>query len=212
MDLTHDPSPPTMPAGRSKRRASRTQPPDGPSAPAESSSKRRRTGNSFRKAEEANAESNNSIEGFDLTNVDDDTDLAKVLQNQQETAIKAQREELGDKPTRFSGLQCIICLETMKDVTATHCGECPDTADPEFVGLSCYLGHLFCHGCLMEALIAGEQQEQEQGKYYSRCPVCRKKVTRPKPGKDSQQVIPLEIQFTTRNQIATDKLKVSITS
>ena len=63
----------------------------------------------------------------------------------------------------------------------------------------------------MEALIAGEQQEQEQGKYYSRCPVCRKKVTRPKPGKDSQQVIPLEIKFTTRSRMATGKLKASIT-
>lgn len=166
---------------------------DGPSAPGESPRKRRRTGNSSKGGEGLKKEFNDQIEGFDLTNVDDDTGLAKVLQNQQQTAIKEQREQQGDKPTKIAGLQCIICLETMKDVTATHCG------------------HLFCHGCLMEALIAGEQQEQEQGKYYSRCPVCRKKVTRPKPGKDGQQVIPLEVRFTTRSQMATDKLKVSIT-
>jgi len=63
----------------------------------------------------------------------------------------------------------------------------------------------------MEALIAGEQQEQDNGKSLARCPVCRKKVTRPKAGKDNQQVIPLEIKFTTRSKLATDKLAVSIT-
>lgn len=64
----------------------------------------------------------------------------------------------------------------------------------------------------MESLIAGEQQEHDNGKSFSRCPVCRKKVIRPKAGKDNQQVIPLEIKFTTTNRMATDKLKVSITA
>ena len=72
------------------------------------------------------------------------------------------------------------------------------------------LGHLFCHGCLMEALIAGEQQEVEPGKYNSRCPVCRKKISRPKVGNQKLDVIPMEIKFKTKGQLATEKLKVSI--
>ena len=64
----------------------------------------------------------------------------------------------------------------------------------------------------MESLIAGEQQEHDNGKSFSRCPVCRKKVTRPRAGKkDSANVIPLEIKFTTTSKLATDKLRVSIT-
>ena len=123
VDLTNETSPPTMPAARSKRRASRTVASDGLSVPAESSRKRKRTISSSKEGEGLKKELNDRIEGFDLTNVDDDTDLARVLQNQQEKAIKAQREELGYKPTKIAGLQCIICLETMKDVTATHCGK-----------------------------------------------------------------------------------------
>lgn len=68
-------------------------------------------------------------------------------------------------------------------------------------------GHLFCHGCLMEALIAGEQQEAEPGKFNSRCPVCRKKVSRPKPGAQRSEIIPLELKFSTNIK----RLKVSIT-
>lgn len=59
----------------------------------------------------------------DLTNVNDDTSLDKVLETQQEKVIKAQREEQGDRPAKLTGLQCIICLETMTNVTATHCGK-----------------------------------------------------------------------------------------
>lgn len=35
--------------------------------------------------------------------------------------IKAQKEQ-ASKPVKFSTLQCIICMENMKDLTATHCG------------------------------------------------------------------------------------------
>ncbi len=59
----------------------------------------------------------------DLTHVNDDNSLEKVLDSQQQKAIKAQGEEQGDKPVKLAGLQCIICLETMKNITATHCGK-----------------------------------------------------------------------------------------
>ena len=213
VDLTNEASPPTMPpTTRTKRRASRSIPSDAPST-AESSNKRRKTALRGEGREKMMKEVIDPAE-VDLTQVNDDNSLDKVLETQQEMAIKAQREEQGDKPVRFSGLQCIICLETMTNITATHCGKPPSKSHwkPHTRLTYCYVGHLFCHTCLMESLVAGEQQEQENGKSYSRCPVCRKKVTRPKAGKDSQQIIPLEIKFTTTNQIATDKLKVSITS
>ena len=50
----------------------------------------------------------------------------------------------------------------------------------------------------MEALIAGENQASEPGKGPSKCPICRKKVKRPKDWKDTSHVIPLEIKFKIR--------------
>ena len=35
--------------------------------------------------------------------------------------IKAQQEQ-ANKPVKLSTLQCIICMDNMKDLTATHCG------------------------------------------------------------------------------------------
>ena len=58
----------------------------------------------------------------------------------------------------------------------------------------------------MEALIAGERQGNEPGKGLSRCPVCRKKVTRSEgKTKDPQQVIPLEFKFIRRSAKARGK-------
>ena len=51
----------------------------------------------------------------------DDTGLLKVLEQQRMATIKAQQEQ-ANKPVKLSTLQCIICMETMKDLTATHCG------------------------------------------------------------------------------------------
>ena len=68
-----------------------------------------------------------------------------------------------------------------------------------------FLGHIFCHACLMEALIAGEQQGTDPGKGISKCPVCRKKVIRPKDNKPSTQVIPLEIKLMTKGGLGKRK-------
>ena len=57
----------------------------------------------------------------------------------------------------------------------------------------------------MEALIAGENQSHDSGKGFSKCPICRKKVARSKPGKDGRQVIPLELKLSTRSAKAKEK-------
>lgn len=62
----------------------------------------------------------------------------------------------------------------------------------------------------MEALIAGEQQEVEPGKFGSRCPMCRKKVKRLKTQRDSKSDFTvLEIKGMTKSQFVAQKLKAS---
>ncbi|KAL1591796.1 hypothetical protein SLS59_010068 [Nothophoma quercina] len=106
------------------------------------------------------------IEEIDLSQ-DDDTVL-EVLQKQREEAVKAQaRPE--ETITTFNTLTCVICMDKPTDLTATACG------------------HLFCHTCLMEALIAGEQRGNPGEQRKSQCPVCRKTVSRNK----ATDIIPL---------------------
>ncbi|KAL8770871.1 MAG: hypothetical protein Q9209_003522 [Squamulea sp. 1 TL-2023] len=183
VDLTTDaPSPAAMPALTRKRRASGTAPPANPSSPPRIG-KRQRVDSSDVKPENA------EVEHLDLVDVDDEGGLSKVLGQQQAAAIKEQQGLQGDVPTKLSNVQCIICMEPMTDMTVTHCG------------------HIFCHTCIMEALIAGENQG-EPGKGTSKCPVCRKKVARPKEkSRDKREIIPLEIKFVTRSSLAKGKAK-----
>ena len=51
----------------------------------------------------------------------------------------------------------------------------------------------------MEALIASEQQSFEVGRGAAKCPVCRKKIVRPKDNKPNLQVIPLEIKVMNKS-------------
>ena len=62
------------------------------------------------------------IEEVDLRDVDNDRGLTDMLELQRTAAINAQKEEAG-KPLRLSGMQCIICMEAMTNITATHCGK-----------------------------------------------------------------------------------------
>lgn len=185
IDLTADPSPPGVSASSRKRPASTLHASTRDSVTPSASIKRK-------KREEVVKMERGGVEEVDLREVDDDDGLSKVLEQQRIVSIKAQ-QELADKPVNFSSLQCIICMESITDITVTHCG------------------HVFCHACLMEALIAGEQQGPETGlgvgKGISKCPVCRKKVTRPKDNKPSLQVIPLEIKMMSRSAIEKRKRK-----
>ncbi|MCJ1467329.1 hypothetical protein MMC07_005953 [Pseudocyphellaria aurata] len=181
IDLTADPTPPGMPGPSRKRPASTQHDSTRASAMPSNSIKRN-------KREEPVKMEKADVEELDLR--DDDDGLSKVLEQQRLMSIKAQ-QELVDKPVNFSTLQCIICMESITNITVTHCG------------------HVFCHSCLMEALIVGEQQGTEPGKGVSKCPVCRKKVTRPKDNKPSIQVIPLELKLMTKSALAKQKAKAS---
>ena len=50
----------------------------------------------------------------------------------------------------------------------------------------------------MEALIVGENQGSEPGKGASKCPICRKKIKRPKDSKDTREAFTLEIKQGSR--------------
>ncbi|KAF2251101.1 hypothetical protein BU26DRAFT_481590 [Trematosphaeria pertusa] len=106
------------------------------------------------------------VEEIDLS--EDKAAVLEVLQKQREEAVKAQRTQ-EEKATNFNSLTCVICMDTPTDLTATACG------------------HLFCHTCLMEALIAGENRSGPGEPKRSQCPVCRKFINRSK----ATDIIPL---------------------
>ncbi|KAH6625524.1 hypothetical protein C7974DRAFT_414028 [Boeremia exigua] len=106
-----------------------------------------------------------AIEQIDLSQ---DDDVLAVLQKQREHAVAAQAkpEEI---VAAFNTFNCVICMDRPTDISATACG------------------HLFCHTCLMEALIAGENRAGPGEPRRSQCPVCRKTISRNK----ATDVIPL---------------------
>ncbi|UPX17581.1 RING-type E3 ubiquitin transferase [Ascochyta rabiei] len=88
-----------------------------------------------------------------------DAALFDLLQRQREEALESQpRPE--ETVTTFNNFNCVICMDRPTDITATACG------------------HLFCHTCLMEALIAGENRTGPGEPKRSQCPVCRKSISR----------------------------------
>lgn len=91
----------------------------------------------------------------------------------QASAIAAQQATANSSsgPLKIGKRQCIICMEPFSNATITHCG------------------HVYCHECLTQALLAGERTS-ERGS--GNCPVCRKPVRRTK----ANQMIP--INFMTR--------------
>ena len=162
------------------------------------------------------------VEEVDLTRVRDDDGLKKIqdaqrqrhekLQEQQnhllKDSVQAQEPEK-DGPVKFSNITCVICMENMTNITATHCGRLHREESSYEHHLTTILGHLFCHTCIMEALIAGESGEP--GKPQSRCPVCRMKVLRNVKGSTAPQVIPLEIKMLTKSAVARGKERVAAT-
>ncbi|KAJ4376007.1 hypothetical protein N0V83_001287 [Neocucurbitaria cava] len=140
------------------RTRKRESPSPGPSA------KRQKRGHA-KTARRESAEPVN-VEEVDLT--DDKQPVQEILQKQREDAIKAQTKP-EEKPTTFNTFTCVICMDNPTDLTATACG------------------HLFCHTCLMEALIAGENRTGPGEPKRSQCPVCRKSISRSK----ATDIIPL---------------------
>ena len=174
-----------MPPKRKRSAADAAIGEDGNRATAGPSTKRSRrtaattstTANASRKPSTASADAA-TIDEIDL--VDEDNTLSRALQKQRAEQVKAQQGGADeDKPTKLSKLTCVICLEPPTDLTATLCG------------------HLFCHHCLMEALIAGENRALAAGESRkSQCPVCRKNLSRAK----KNDIIPLLMKKGTSAQ------------
>ncbi|KAL8710034.1 MAG: hypothetical protein Q9220_005305 [cf. Caloplaca sp. 1 TL-2023] len=218
VDLTSTTPPATTmaPATARKRRASSSTASRGAGGGTSGSSayanKRRKTADEGIKEETEDRK----VEQLDLVDLDDEAGLSKVLERQQAATIKEQQAAAGqaDAPTKLSTVQCIICMEPITDMTVTHCGklfsvEPSQSKEKQMIDWMLQTtGHIFCHMCIMEALIAGENQG-EPGKGTSKCPVCRKKVARPKEkSKDKRDVIPLEIKVLTKSSLAKGKAKV----
>ena len=115
IDLTADSSPPRMPVTTRKRSVPATRTLLRHSTTPSSSTKRRKT-------EASSTVQELKVEEADLRDIDEDCGLSRVLEQQRLMSIKAQ-QDLADKPINFSSLQCIICMESMTDISVTHCGE-----------------------------------------------------------------------------------------
>ncbi|KAF2470206.1 uncharacterized protein BDR25DRAFT_226630 [Lindgomyces ingoldianus] len=167
VDLTNDTNS-ISPAEHILRRSRRRTPTPGPSGP---STKRLKRNNGTSTSTSASAGKSAPapaarIQEIDLSN--EKVPIQEVLQRQRAEAVKAQQKP-EEKATTFNTFNCVICMDTPTDITATSCG------------------HLFCHTCLMEALIAGENRSGPNEPKRSRCPVCRKLIVRTK----TSDIIPL---------------------
>ena len=107
------------------------------------------------------SEADPKVEELDLTNEAPSAE-EELLQSQQRATIAAQQAALeSSKPLRIGQRQCIICMEPYTNATVTSCG------------------HIYCHECLTQALLAGEKNNDRA---VSNCPVCRKQVKRTTKG------------------------------
>lgn len=125
------------------------------------------------------------IEEVDLT--EEKPSVRDILRKQREDAINAQTKP-EEKATTFNNFNCVICMDTPTDLTATACGMC--TPCCTLFSQLTSSGHLFCHTCLMEALIAGENRSGPGEQKRSQCPVCRKFISRTKVA----DIIPLALK------------------
>ena len=128
IDLTADPSPPTMPTAISRLTPSHSQQDNRASLRESmlSASKRRKTQpspspNAASSQIKDENEKNEKIEEIDLRDVDDDTGLSKVLEQQRAETVRSQQKD-GNEPIKLSSIQCVICMESMTNITATYCG------------------------------------------------------------------------------------------
>jgi hypothetical protein len=157
VDLTDLPSSPTSPPPRqptSLKRAAESS--NKPSTP-----KRRRL---IKNEDSEDEKENNNVEELDLTNEAPNAE-EELAQTQQQLLLTTQQEN-STGPLNLGKRTCIICMEPFTNATITSCG------------------HMYCHECLTQALIAGEKSSE---KGIGNCPVCRKPVNR----KKGHQMIPI---------------------
>ena len=132
-----------------------------------------------------NANPPSEIESVDLTQVDDNSDLAYALAKQRTDAIKSQQISAGDPEARtpLTAYKCPICMEIPREATTTICG------------------HLFCHRCIIDTLKWSEQQRTQDlaRKADGVCPVCRKPLKRKdKADAKGRHLVPLQIKLVTK--------------
>jgi hypothetical protein len=120
--------------------------------------------------------------------------LQETLQKQREEAVKSQ--QAASEMPKLSKLQCVICMDSFTDMTATSCGMLHFPLLPFFHHSSnantLFTGHIFCHECLISALRASENRRFAATGVHgkrSQCPVCRTSLSRSKAG----DLIPLLI-------------------
>ena len=88
------------------------------------------------------------IEEVDLRDVDDNPGLLSTLLAQQHADTIKNQIEQSNKPLRLTTKQCVICMENMTNMTATHCGKpflySPQnsTTNPPSIPRSPLLSHL----------------------------------------------------------------------
>ena len=123
IDLTADPTSPPIPVAASTLTSPRTHGSHEITSASVHASKRRKVQPpvSPNAASFAVKDEPEKIEEVDLRDVDDDTSLSKVLEQQRAETVKSQQND-GNQPIKLSSLQCIICMEPMTNITATHCG------------------------------------------------------------------------------------------
>ncbi|KAK3295609.1 uncharacterized protein B0H64DRAFT_417271 [Chaetomium fimeti] len=90
---------------------------------------------------------------------------------------------------RMSSFDCVICMDSVKDLTVTHCG------------------HLFCSGCLHSAL------NMDQSRRI--CPICRQKIDKVpagnnKFGQKAKGYYSLELKLMTRKSMAAKAERSSV--
>lgn len=68
-------------------------------------------------------------------------------------------------------------------------------------GLIIFLGHLFCHKCIIDTLRWSEEQRQDEYAHgrnaKGTCPVCRKPLSRVDKAGGGRNLVPLELKLTT---------------
>lgn len=167
-------------------------------------SKRRRTSNDAfptSSTDASDSEDIEPVESIDLTEVDGSTSLAKALAKQREDAVKAQQGAEEEKGRSIvTAFKCPVCMDTPVDATTTVCGM--QIRPPRFCekGLT-YLGHLFCHKCIVDTLRFGEDQRADSSsKPRGTCPVCRKPLTRTDTFGPKRNLVPIQLQLKKRNR------------
>lgn len=99
----------------------RSRRPSTQAGPSGSRKRRRLTNQSV--SSTASQPENEPIESIDLTDVDGNSAIAKVLARQREDAVAAQHtDDSANSRSRFTGYKCPVCIDTPVDATTTVCG------------------------------------------------------------------------------------------